>query len=138
MRGGEGVTTAPTSATLTISSCQGTSVTRSWALLTQVLHQPRPLPPGLRPVADVEDGVRQVDPHVHHLAALVLALVHGQVDLAAAQSSELGDIVRRSPGVSLGEVEVVQAVAGAHQLHVPGVVEDGAEHVGVDAAGLWT
>ena len=62
----------------------------------------------------------------------------GDFDLAAAQSSQLGDVVRGSPGVSLGEVEVVQTVAGAHQLHVPGVVEDGAEHVGVDAAGLWT
>ena len=119
----------------------------------RVSHQPRPLPPGLRPVANVEDRVGEVNPHIHHFAGLVLTLVHCQIYLTAAQPSvnkarlqsvlsppslspQLGHVVRRPPRVSLGEVIIVQAAAGALELHVPRVVEDGAEHVGVDVARL--
>ena len=51
-----------------------------------VSQQAGSLPPRLRPVADVEDGVGEVNLHVHHGAALVLTLVNRQVDLTAAQS----------------------------------------------------
>ena len=59
-----------------------------------VSHQPGPLPPGFCPVADVEDRVGEVNPDVHHLAALVLTLVHRQVYLVAAQSPEVQICVR--------------------------------------------
>ena len=50
-------------------------------------------------------------------------------------SPELSDVVRSSPGFSLGEIIIVQAVGGALELHVLGVVEDGAEDVGEDGGG---